>query len=532
MRRLWWILAVIVVLAAVLAFALWLKPLPSGVPLAWLVAGAASAAIIAAIFTFRRKPKVRPVPEGPKPIGPDREFLPAALEIIETPPSPIAIGFLWFICLAFSVGLVWAWIAKLDIHVTAAGSVQPSGRSKVLQAADSGRVMAVHAENGSRVAAGQLLIELDATESRADAQSTERELAAVDADVARRSVAITVIRAKGSQPLPIAFPGSTPPDLRVRETDVLAAELSRLTSQISTVMAEALERRAQQERLKIGIEAREKLLAVLEERVAMRNSLADQKVGARASVIDALQELRREETTNAIERGQLHETEVSITSLERRLEQVRAEFIADNALKSAEASRRRDLLAKDLVKADYRNQHTRLTAPISGTVQQLSVTTIGQVVSSGQPLLTIVPERAVMEVEAMIQNQDVGFVREGQSVIIKVEAFPFTRFGTLTGIVRRISRDAVQSSEAQAGQDTVAATGGTASPLAGTPIVQGLVFPATVTLSQSVMEIDGARIPLSPGMAVSVEIKTGERRAIDYVLSPLREIGSEAARER
>jgi len=167
-------------------------------------------------------------------------------------------------------------------------------------------------------------------------------------------------------------------------------------------------------------------------------------------------------------------------------------------------------------------------------VQQLAVTTVGQVVGSAQSLMTIVPTDGPIEIEAMIQNQDIGFVEPGQQAVVKIESFPFTRFGTIDGTVLKVSRDAVDEREENALNDPKS----TARPQISTTTTaeqttgQNLVFPATISLTRRVITVEGKEIPLSPGMAVTVEIRTGQRRALDYVLSPLREVTSSAGHER
>lgn len=122
--------------------------------------------------------------------------------------------------------------------------------------------------------------------------------------------------------------------------------------------------------------------------------------------------------------------------------------------------------------------------------------------------MAVVPAEDALEVEATVLNKDIGFVRVGQEVTVKIESFPYTRFGYLTGKVLSVSHDAAQDEK------------------------MGLVFPARVKLDKATLVVDGVRVSLSPGMALSVEIKTGKRRVIDYLLSPLREYSSESLRER
>jgi len=468
-----------------------------------------------------------------KLLATDREFLPAALEILETPPSPVQVSLIWFICLAFAAALVWSYFGWLDIHAVARGRIQPSGRSKVVQPVDGGKVSAIYVENGARVKSGDPLVELDGTETGAEREALTRDFQATAAEIARRKAAIgAATRGEVEVPPPIQFSGSADETLRQRETAVLAADLAQLASSIDTLKAQIEERKAQEERLRMSIRQREKTVDILKERVDMREEVKAKGAGSRAHVIEVLQDYQRELTALETERGQLVETGAGMRSLERRLIQVKSEFVADQNQKLNEAERKRDRLAQELVKAETKNDRTRLIAPIAGTVQQLAVTTVGQVVASGQPLMTIVPSHGPIEIEAMIVNQDIGFVEEGQAAVVKVDAFPFTRYGTIDATVVKVSRDAVEEREAAGLTDPTAGTRPRGAAAGAPSAAQSLVFPATVSLARPTINIDGKEVPLSAGMAVTVEIKTGKRRALDYVLSPLREVHSAAGTER
>jgi hemolysin D len=164
-----------------------------------------------------------------------------------------------------------------------------------------------------------------------------------------------------------------------------------------------------------------------------------------------------------------------------------------------------------------------LRSPIAGTVQQVTVTTIGQVVTTGQVLMTVVPANAPVEVVGMVANKDAGFLDVGQRAIVKVDAYPFTRYGTLDAEVVRIARESV------AEKDVAAGPAGLPSPRAGG---QSLVFPVTLRLLQPTLRVDGRDLPLTPGLTVTAEVTTGQRRVIDFVLSPIREAVGQAGRER
>jgi hemolysin D len=463
----------------------------------------------------------------------DREFLPAALELLETPPAPLRLAAIVFVCVAFTTSLAWGYFGYLDIHAVAPGRIQPSGRSKTVQPLEPGRIVQIAVENGSDVKAGDVLLELDPTETGADQEAQARELDSMRAEAERRRAAIAAAMDARFEPPPISFPPGTSEPTQRREMSVIAAELGQIAASRASLQAQHAEHRATQERLVASISARERLLALTKERVVMRKTLNDKGSLSRALVIDSLLQYETQVTTQVGEQGQLAEIEATLKKLERKIEETTSQFIAEQTQKLAEAERKVDRLQQELIKAHSKNERATLRASISGTVQQLAVTTVGQVVTTGQSLMTIVPVSGAIEIEAMIQNQDIGFVEAGQSAVVKIESFPFTRYGTIDGTVTKVSRDAVDERDANALGDpgsslkTQSMTSGASSSKG-----QSLVFPATIHLNRRSINIEGKDIPLSPGMAVTVEIRTGERRAIDYILSPLREITGSWGHER
>jgi len=459
------------------------------------------------------------------------EFLPAHLEILETPASPRASWMLWLLCGMLTAGIAWSWFAHLDIHAVAQGRIQPSGRSKVLQPVDPGRVRAVNVANGARVRAGDLMIELDPTEAEADRTAAMEMLHALEAEIIRRAAAVDAARSDFEQPT-MTFPPDIGPGLRLREEGQLAAEFGQYTAQRATLRAQLAEREAQRERLISSVSAREKLTGLLNERVQMRETLMSRQTGSRASVIDALQLLAEQDTSLAYDKGQLLENSAGQESLLRRTEQLKREFLATQTGRLSDAQRKRDEVRQSFIKANSRLERTKLFAPIDGVVQQLSVTTVGQVVTTGQAVLVVVPTDGKLEVEALVQNRDIAFIQLGQEAVIKVDSLPFARYGSIPGVVRRISPDAVDEREGGITDAAAAARSTSSGTGTGTSRVQNLVFPVTVELGKSNISIEGKPVALSPGMMVTVEVRTGSRRVIDYLLAPLRETTSQAGRER
>jgi hemolysin D len=147
--------------------------------------------------------------------------------------------------------------------------------------------------------------------------------------------------------------------------------------------------------------------------------------------------------------------------------------------------------------------------------------------------MRVVPTGSTLDVEAYLPNADVGFVQVGQTVNVKIEAFPFTRYGTVSARVSRVSQDAILEQDArQIESDPARSTGSGASITGQADSSHGLVFPISVALDRESIDADGRTVALSPGMAVTVEIKTGKRRILEYLFSPMVEVASQSMRER
>lgn len=477
--------------------------------------------------------KLRRMPQPLNMQRSDREFLPAALEILEQPASPVGMALIWFVCLVAVAALLWSWLGHVDIHAIAQGKVQPDGRSKVVQSLEAGRVAAIHVDNGSRVEAQQLVLELDAAETGADSAMSFSEVVNARAEIARRDHALALMHDPTAALSVPGFPSETGLAVRQREQESLAADVLRFRATQMSLQSQMQERQAQAARLRSGIELRARSLEALERKVKMHEAMLAAEAGPQIAVLEARQELQRELGAQASEQGQLVEVSASMASLQARMKEAASEFRESQTTRRLEAQRRLERAEQEWIKASARQGRTRLRAPVAGVVQQLAVSTVGQVVSSAQPLLVVVPSDQRLEVEALVLNRDIGFVHEGQEAMVKVDAFPFTRYGTIRGRVVRISRDAIDEREAAAMTDPASSSRmSSLTAQSATPKVQNLVFPVSIELEKSALEVDGQRIALSAGMTVSAEIKTGRRRVIDYLLSPIREVGSQAIRER
>ena len=472
------------------------------------------------------------LPLRPRPLRRDQEFLPAALEILETPPSPVRMALMLLICSLVAVALVWSYVGYIDIVAVAQGKIQPTGRVKVIQPLETGRVRGILAENGHHVAAGDILIELDATEAAAEQASLAANLTAYRAEAVRRRAAIATVRARSVVPPTLAWDDAVAMLVRAREESVLAGDLGQLSSTLASLEAQRSQKEAERVRLRETIAAQRELIGALRERVNMRTILVEKNAGTKAGLIDATETMLTQQATLATELGEMAEAEAGLEVIGRDMTKNRDMFVADNLQKLAEAERQADDYHQRLTKAQAHTEHMTLRSPIAGTVQGSSITTIGQVATVGEELMRIVPDGSTLEIEAYLPNKDIGFAHVGQETTIKVESLPFTRYGTVPGRVTRIATDAIAEPDAQQIESGQGKNGKSTGFLGGAQRTQNLVFPVMVELEKLSVSADGAMIPLSPGMAVTIELKTGRRRIIEYVFSPLVEVGTEAMRER
>jgi hemolysin D len=440
--------------------------------------------------------------------GSEVEFLPAALEIQETPPSPLGRAVLWVILGLCVTALAWASLGEVDIVAVAPGKLVPSDRVKVIQAANLGTVSAIHVSDGDRITAGQPLIALDATLSDADRQRVREELGNAQLELARYQAFAAWLRDGKSTSLN-APAGAVPSEGYVElQRSLFAQAIEEHRGQMGVIDQSLIRRRAELEATEQQLSKLERTLPLITERVQSVAKLTESKLLPRDTYLELESERIETEQDLATQDATRRSIVAAIGELEAQRSAVTSEARRE-ALARAEALEKRiAALRQEQIKAEQVSMQQLITAPVSGEIQQLAVHTVGGVVRAGDPLMVIVPAGAPVEIEALVLNTHIGFVREGQIATVKIEAFPFTRYGTLEGEVVSVSDDAIQDERL------------------------GLVYAARVRLDDAEMNIDGKRVQLSPGMATSVEVKTGRRAVMEFLLSPITKRANESFRER
>ncbi|MEO7026836.1 MAG: HlyD family type I secretion periplasmic adaptor subunit [Caulobacteraceae bacterium] len=455
----------------------------------------------------------------------EREFLPAALEILETPPSPAGRFLAFVIGAFFLIAVLWSLIGKVDVLATASGRLLPAGKVKVIQPLDPGLVRAIAVQDGDHVRAGQLLIELDPTQTGADSDRLARDLATNSLDVARLTALKRTAETGGAAGPLIPPEGATPDDL-AQARAALTAQIDGQAAKVAALDEQIAEKRAEGGEVAAAIAKTNAGLPMLTEKARLHQQLHDQGFGTSFAWLDAQEQLSDARNDLKVDAERADQSRASASALQRQRAQAVSEFAAGVLADLAKAQEKQNELAQDLIKARQKSADTSIRAPIDGVVEELAVHTIGGVVTPAQRLMILVPDTGSLIVEAQLPNRDIGFVHAGQDAAVKIETFNFTRYGLIHGRVMEVSRDAVAASDRRADDSLAGDAPPTAAP-AGSP-----TYTARIRLAQTYMTVDGQRRDLIPGMAVTAEIKTGRRTIIDYLLSPLSRRTNEALHER
>ncbi|WP_230675223.1 HlyD family type I secretion periplasmic adaptor subunit [Ralstonia solanacearum] len=435
------------------------------------------------------------------------EFLPAHLELIESPPHPVPRLTMALVALIAIATLLVAVLGVLDIVVVAKGRIVPNVRVQVVQPALTGVVRRILVKDGDRVAKGQSLLELDATQAAADLHKAEVSRVSSGLAAARAQALLGAVETGKVPRIPsVEGASDTEQVLAQRFVDGAYAEyrdrLSVATANLHKRQAELATTQREVEKLRATVpiskrEARDYKELAVEHFVAEHDYLGKEK-----AAIELEQDL-------AAQVSHASELAASLAEQKATIEAIGSQFKREQLDALDKATQQFNKDREDETKAVTRERLLTIFAPTAGTIQQLSVHTLGGVVTTAQALMEVVPDD-VLEVEARIENKDVAFVETGQSAAVKVEAFPYLRYGYLNGVVVGVSNSAA------ADRDKRSSPG----------------FAVHIRIPVSQIEANGKLVSLTPGMEVSAEIKTGKRSVASYFLDPLLQASRESLRER
>jgi hemolysin D len=454
------------------------------------------------------------------------EFLPGALEIIETPASPVGRLMMGVIVFLVMVAVTWACIGKVDVIAVANGRLIPAGQVKVIQPLEIGVVKRIAVTEGDRVRSGDVLVELDPTTTGADVDRIARDLMQARLDAARLSAQLA-----GDASVFVAFPDADPA-LVDSERGQMLTELAQHRAKLDGIDQQIQAKAAERDQAKANMAKFDATLPLLREKARMYKELLERSLTSRVNLLDSEQKLIEATHDRVATEHQVEGAAAQIAALVQQRKQTQEELRDQDMKDLAKANQTAAQLSQEGIKARQRTGLQTLRSPVDGTVEQISVHTIGGVVTPAQTLMVVVPDGSKLEIEAILPNREVGFVEVGQPAEVKVEAFNYTRYGLLRGKVRLIGRDTLRNARPSDAADR--------DPLAAkqTPTRQEdspereSSYMVRIALNEATIDTELGTMQLGPGMGVTAEIKTGQRRVIEYVLSPIMRYRHDSLRER
>lgn len=458
----------------------------------------------AAIFrhAWRERNNLAPLPRLPH----EAQFLPAALELQETPVSPAPRIAMWLLIAFAFITLLWAVFGHIDVVATAHGKIVPNDRTKVIQPIETATVKAIRVADGQTVKAGEVLVELDTTNTAADTTRVANDLLTGRLQAARAGALLAAI-ASGKPPAIGRVPGVDAYRL-ARELRMLEGQYGEYQAKLARIDADIAKREAEFRSTQEIVRKLEQTAPIARQRAQDFKDLVEKNFVSKHGYLEKEQIRIEQEADLATQHSRLKELTAALQEGRSQRTALIAETRRLTLDSLSEAEQKTVTYSQELVKAESRGKLMTLTAPVDGTVQQLAVHTVGGVVTPAQPLMMVVPKDNPIEVEAYVENKDIGFVNPGQEAVVKIETFPFTKYGTIDARVTHVSNDAVNDEK------------------------RGLIFPVRVNLERATIHVENKAVNLSPGMAVTVEVKTAQRRVIEYFLSPLLQYKDESLRER
>jgi hemolysin D len=442
-------------------------------------------------------------------------FLPAALEIQESPPNPLARWLAWSTLSLVVIAITWALLGHVNIVASAEGKIIPSSRVKQVQPLEKGVVKALLVSEGEYVKQGQPLIELDTTLTQADEKRQESELHSARLRLAVSRSMLNLL-AETDQPVSLSYVDTYPIDLPANTTvhevalhkSLLKQQWLQYQSQLSVLHSGLAKTRAEQAATREVIAKLKQTLPIAEKRAATLKSLHGKDFVSENDYLTVEQERIQQVQDLAAERQHLKQLQAAEAEVHEQINLHKAQTSGTLLNDITELQRQIAVLEEEFAKASDLNAKQVLYSPVAGRVQELAINTVGGVVTEAQQLMLVVPDEEQLEVEVFLENNDIGFVQEGMPAEIKIHTFPFTKYGVIDAEVTNVSDDATVDEQ------------------------RGLIYRMQLRMSKNTLWVEGKEVKLQPGMAVTTEVQTGERKIIEFFLAPLLRYKDESIRER
>jgi HlyD family secretion protein/hemolysin D len=455
----------------------------------------------------------------------ERQFLPAALEILETPPPPSGRVMALTICAFALIALIWAAQGRIDIVAVAAGKIVTRARTQVVQVSEVGVVKEILVQPGQSVKQGEPLIRLDAATIEAEIDRARSDLTQARLDIARLHSFVDQLTEFNTAAL-----SDIDPILVERTRLQLAAQTQERKSRLAGFERELESRGADLEASEVMLQKANETLPLIQERAEIRSKAAQIEYGSKLLSLEARQQVLDIKAEIRLQQFKIVGLKSTIDGLTNQRDQVSAEFLKTAYNDFARALAQKEAATESLAKASRRLELSVLRSPLDGEVNQLNVRSLGGIVTTGQQLVLISPQNSPLEVEVVVPNRDIAFINQNQEVEVKVDAYPFTRYGLLKGRVVGIAQDAEPQPNAGDGNQS-----GSQRRADQTTYIEGserLLYTVRVSIDPDTLQLDGKPAPLMAGMSVRAEIKTGSRSILEFLIAPLSEYLHQSMRER
>lgn len=434
----------------------------------------------------------------------ETEFLPAILEVTETPPSPTGRLVMWSILTLLVVGILWSVLGHINEVAVAPGKVIPTGQVKTIQVKNKSIVKEIHVKEGQHVEKGDTLVVMDPTSTDADYDSLNKRAAYYALDIQRLEAELN-----GT-----SFSPKSDPNLELKD---ITAEQSLYQSRVSQHRAEmeaaanaVNQKQAALNAERVNLNKYDEMLEIAREKERRLIELTKENAISEFQLFEQTSQRINYEKTAAAQLDLINRAEAELSEAQAKLSNLDAAYKKDVMASLVESRKQYYALTEESKKADENQRLSTIVAPCSGTVYNLAVHTEGGVVTDAQPLMVIVPDGVELEFEVWAENKDIGFIKEGQEAEVKVATFNFQKFGMLTAYVDEISADS-NSDKSDPEKNKR--------------------FRLLLKLDENTLK-ENPDIHINPGMEVTAEIKIKEKRIIEFFLDPFRRYTHESLRER
>lgn len=445
------------------------------------------------------------------PEGQSLDFAPALLRTQQQSPAPLPRALLYLLLTLFAITLIWSVFGRLDVVAVAQGKLVPQSFLKIVQPAEAGIVRDILVAEGESVREGQLLMRMDASLAEADMRAIHREVNVKALQLQRIDAELRGQPMKRLPDTDIALFNEVEAQFHARRRAHMDA--------LATEQAQLLKARHD---LKVAMEVEGKLkqtVPIYREQAEGWDKLAKDGFAGKLLAMDKQRQYLESSQDLKAQGHAIAGLKASIDQAEKRLSQLDSGYLQQLQAERSDIASQHHRAQQEYDKQQHRSGLLELRAPQAGIVKDLATHTPGTVVAPGTVVMTLVPRDEPVQAEVWVANADAGFVTPNQKARVKIDAYPFQKYGMVEGLVKQVSADS-----SEVGQQSASTR--------NQPITSPLYYRVLVALDNAHLERDGTRHLLMPGMQVNAEIHLGTRSVMEYLLSPIQKVVHEAGRER